>query len=84
MPISQIVGWVGMVLALLAYYLISSKKVEGESWSFQLLNLVGASCIGVNALAQKAWPVLGLEVAWVFIAVLALAKSWKKKLGGTR
>ena len=38
----DILGWIGAVLILLAYALISFKKVEGNSIKYQLLNVVGS------------------------------------------
>ena len=51
-----IAGWVGMSLILMAYYLISVKKITGESNLYQLLNFVGAFCLIYNTFIQRAWP----------------------------
>lgn len=72
--IISVIGWTGTFLILIAYYLISNEKVDNRSRSYQWMNLFGALGVAVNAYANSAWPVFGLEVAWALIAVKALAK----------
>ncbi|MCB9771884.1 MAG: hypothetical protein H6754_04985 [Candidatus Omnitrophica bacterium] len=72
--ISNTLGWIGTTLFLIAYYLVSNKKIDATGKSFQLINLAGALCLGINVFHQKAWAALGLEVAWATIAILALTK----------
>lgn len=68
----EIIGWTGTILVLLAYFLVSSGKIKGISKVFQLLNLFSAIFLGINATAHGAWPVLGLNIAWATIALVAL------------
>lgn len=72
---AQIFGWIGASLVILAYFLVSYKKVDGGSKIYQLMNLVGAVGVGVNAFYQQAWPPLAIQVVWGIIAILALAES---------
>jgi len=71
------IGWVGMVLILLAYYLVSSGKVKGSSISYQLLNLLGAIGVLINSSAQKAWPSAALNGIWASIALKTLLMGKK-------
>lgn len=75
MEINQLIGWIGSLMLIFAYFLLSQGKVKGGNVGYQLLNLLGALFIGVNVYAQEAWPVLFLESVWAAIAVAALAKS---------
>ncbi len=70
----QIIGWVGAFLVVLAYILVSTKKVSGDSKPYQMLNLFGAIGVGVNVFHQKAWPALAIQLVWGVIAIIALAK----------
>ena len=76
--IVQILGWIGTFLIILAYILVSNKKVEGNSTSYQVMNLFGALGVGINVLYQRAWPAVALEVIWIVIAVVILVKAKKK------
>jgi len=66
-------------MVLLAYYLVSTKKVAGTNRAYQLLNLFGAIGIGANVFHQKAWPAVALQVAWGLIAIISLCFHAKKK-----
>lgn len=70
--ISTIAGWIGMVLILVAYYLVSVKKVSGQAYIYQLLNFFGALGIIWNTFAQRAWPAMILNVVWAIIAVITI------------
>lgn len=75
---SQVIGWIGTFLIVLAYFLVSNKKVTGDNKSYQAINLIGAICVGVNVYYQHAWPALALQIVWGIIAIVALVKSGKK------
>ena len=74
-----IAGWIGMVLILAAYYLVSAKKVTGQSRLYQLLNFFGAFGIAWNTLVQQAWPAMTLNVVWAIIAIRTLLLFKKGK-----
>lgn len=71
---TQIFGWAGALLIISAYFLISHKKLSGANKIYQLMNLIGATGVGVNALYQEAWPSFFIQVIWIIIAVASLIK----------
>lgn len=71
------IGWIGTFLIVLAYFLVSTKKVDGQSKSYQTLNLLGAIAVGVNVLHQHAWPALALQIIWGIIAIVSLIETKK-------
>ncbi len=75
-----IAGWIGMILILIAYYLVSIKKVTGESRFYQSLNFFGALGIIYNTFVQQAWPAMTLNVVWALIAIRTLLLARKNKL----
>ncbi|MFZ5912376.1 MAG: CBU_0592 family membrane protein [Chloroflexota bacterium] len=72
----DILGWTGTSLYLVAYALVSLKKVEGDSTLYQGMNIVAGILLIVNTLYWKAYPSLGLNAAWIGIALLTL---WRKR-----
>lgn len=76
----DISGWIGMVLILVAYYLVSGKKVTEEAKSYQLLNLFGAIGIVVNTYFYRAWPAMTLNIVWALIALKTLLLRERKSL----
>lgn len=68
----NIVGWAGTILMIAAYFLVSTRKVESNDKSYQLMNLFGAVFLGTNVFYQKAWPAVAFEALWILIAIYAL------------
>ena len=70
----QISGWLGTILIVSAYFLLSRKKITGQSKTYQFLNLVGAVTLGIAVFHQGAWSALALNVVWATIAIVTLVK----------
>lgn len=79
MPFSEIIGWIGTDLIVLAYFLVSNKKVSSTGATYQLMNLFGALGVGANVLVQKAWPSVALQAIWFLIAMIALVRIFVSK-----
>ena len=75
--ISSYAGWIGMILILLGYYLISSGKVDGRSRSYHAINFLGAFGITINVFVQHAWPTVTLNVVFALIALWGLFRKNK-------
>lgn len=73
----QIIGWVGTIMVVLAYFLNSTGRINFNSSKYQLLNLLGAIGVGFNVFHQQAWPALALQVTWGIIAILSLIRKKK-------
>ena len=69
-------GWTGAALVLLAYGLISTQWLEGHSFSYQALNMAGAFLLVVNSYYLGAYPSVGVNAAWIGIALLTLLRDW--------
>lgn len=78
----HIIGTVGAVLLLLAYFLVSRKKVDGGSRFYQVLNIIGAAMLAVLTLYTQAWAAMGLNVIWVVIGIATLGKIASEKKRG--
>ncbi len=76
----ELVGWVGTVFIILAYFLlVIFKKIDEDSRLYQWLNLLGAIGVGINVFSHQAWPPFALQVAWGIIAVISLVKKPSRK-----
>ena len=77
MGITDIIGWGGTFLIVLAYFLVSNKKVSSTGATYQFMNFFGAIGVGVNVIHQKAWPSVALQAIWFIIATVSLIKIKK-------
>lgn len=75
--ILEILGWCGTALVLLSYFLLTTKKLTGQSMIYQGMNLIGGVAIATNALFNGALPPATLNIIWSFIAIYGLAKGIK-------
>ncbi len=71
----NVVGWVGMALLVGAYALVTAGKVQGTSLLFQLMNLLGGFLLMLNSAYYGAWPSAGLNVVWVVVGTVGLARA---------
>lgn len=80
----DILGWTGAVLILTGYALISFKRVEGTSFVYQLLNILGSIFLTANTFYYGAIPSSLVNIIWAMIAAAAIISivrnSGKKKL----
>jgi hypothetical protein len=70
-------GWIGAIMLLLAYFLVSTKRAGGTSIRYQSLNVVGSVLVGTNAFYYSALPSFGINVVWIGIGITALASRRK-------
>ena len=74
----DIAGWAGVVALLVAYGLVSTKRIEGDAVIYQLLNLAGAALLIVNSAYHGAYPSVVINVIWIGIALFALWHKWAR------
>lgn len=70
----HLVGAVGTILVLGAYFLVSTRRIRSESVAFQAMNLSGALLLTGYAFALAAWATVVLNGIWGIIALAALTR----------
>ncbi len=71
----EIVGWLGALLVLLAYALVSTSRLEPRSVLYQALNIGGALGLVLNSGWNGAIPSATVNIIWIGIGVYALAQT---------
>ena len=71
----EIAGWTGSFLILLAYSLITARKLSGNSKMYQLLNVVGSMLLIVNTIYHRALPPAALNLIWLGIGIFSLIST---------
>lgn len=72
----DILGWTGSILYLLAYALVSAKKVEGDSLLYQGINILAGVLLVIYTLSLGAYATTGLNAVWVAIGLITLGRKW--------
>ena len=76
--IFDICGWIGTILVLIAYLLLSTNKISNGK-IYQLINLLAAIFMAIGLFPKNAWFSFALQVIWGVIAAIALIKIYKEK-----
>lgn len=67
------IGWVGAAALLVAYAMISHKKLEGDSGAYQLLNISGSILLAANTIFYGSYPSSFVNLIWAGIAAFSIA-----------
>lgn len=74
----NLIGWVGSAGVLLAYVLVSTNRLKGDSIPYQMLNLFGSVFLMTNTIYFGAYPSTFVNLVWLFIAIFALVRAARK------
>ena len=77
----EVCGWIGAVLVLVAYYLVTVGKVKADSMYFQLINILGASLLVLYTYHCHAFASMIVNLIWIvigFTSVFKLTENQKK------
>jgi hypothetical protein len=78
----DILGWSGAILILLAYFMVSSHRLDGRNRLYQLMNIVGSILLIINTLHYKTYPLFALNMVWMLIAVVAFVQIYLGRKSG--
>ena len=73
----DIIGWIGMVLVLIAYLLLSTNRINNGKL-YQTLNFFASLFMAIGLFPKNAWFSFALQVIWGCIAIIALKKICNK------
>ena len=76
--IFDIIGWIGMILVIVPYLLLSLNKIE-NGVLYQLLNLLSSLLMAIGLYSKNAWFSFALQIIWGIVAILGLIKLSKNK-----
>jgi hypothetical protein len=76
----EIIGWVGAVLILGAYALLSGGRLGPESRTYHVMNILGAAGFVVNSGWNGALPSAAMNFVWIFIGVYGLRQRRKLQI----
>lgn len=75
----ETLGWIGSGCVLVAYMLNMNKKLATDSPLYYGLNIVGSIFLIINTAVHKAYPSMAVNIVWVLIPVVTVAKHRKMR-----
>lgn len=74
----EIIGWIGAFLYIIAYFLVSIKKLKADHLNFQLLNISGGRMFDRQFIAPVRLSKPFLRTAYAAIGVFAIYYNRRK------
>ena len=71
-------GNVGAALIIIMYLLLQMKRIGSDSYSYSLLNAVGAGLIILSLLAEFNLSAFIIEFFWLMVSLYGIY-NWKKR-----
>lgn len=71
----DIVGLLGTLMILVAFFLLQARRMSGTGLPYQLLNLFGAAGVLVSLAGTFNLSVFLLESAWVLVSAYGIVRS---------
>ncbi|MDQ3048783.1 MAG: hypothetical protein M3R27_14630 [Bacteroidota bacterium] len=80
MNINDWIGFTGVSILLLAFFLNLANKIEKDNISYILLNIVGAGIACVASILINYLPFVILEGSWAIVSLAALINMYRKRI----
>ncbi len=71
----DLIGTGGVVLILVAYFLLQTERWSGQSLSYSLVNLIGSLMITVSLIYDFNLSSFIIEVAWIAISIYGIVRA---------
>jgi len=68
----EVIGWLGALLLLLAYFLLIHKNLTSRSKMYQWMNIIGSFLLALNTLTIKAYPSFLTNIIWFLIGLYGI------------
>jgi hypothetical protein len=77
MNLTDWLGFIGVLLILLAYFLNTFGIIVSKNLNFILLNLIGSILACLASVLLKYIPFILLEAIWAIVSLISLLKYFK-------
>ena len=71
----EFAGWLGALLILGAYGLMTAGWLQARSALYQWMNIVGAAGFIINSGWNGAWPSAWLNIVWLAIGIYGITRT---------
>ncbi|MEH6682599.1 MAG: hypothetical protein V7724_18805 [Sediminicola sp.] len=84
MLLYTIIGWIGALVFILAYLLLSLQILSAKKKLYHVLNAIGGICLIINAVHLRDFPNLVVNAVWAVIALGAMGNLYYLKQKGIK
>ena len=80
MKLTDWIGFIGVAILLIAFFLNLSNKLHKDSLAYVLMNIFGAGIACLASVLINYLPFVVLEGCWTLVSIGALVKIMRKKV----
>lgn len=73
------IGTLGVLLILLAYFLLQTERMHAQAIPYSVMNLLGASLITVSLMYEFNFSAFVIELCWIAISVFGITRTLKRR-----
>lgn len=71
-------GLFGVILILLAYFMLQAGRVRGDALVYQLMNAFGAIAVLISLLYAFNLSAFVMETAWLAVSIYGIARGRRR------
>ena len=79
MTTTDVIGFIGVTILLIAYFLNMTNKIEKDSLVYLQMNFFGAGLACLASVLMKYLPFIILEGCWTIVSAFGLLKYINQK-----
>lgn len=79
MTTTDVIGFIGVTILLIAYFLNMTNKIEKDSLAYLQMNFFGAGLACLASVLMKYLPFIILEGCWTIVSAFGLLKYINQK-----
>ncbi len=68
-------GLLGMLLILIAFFMVQAHKWSQDGLTYDMINFVGSALLVIYGVAGKAWPFVILNGVWAIYSLKDVVKD---------
>ncbi len=76
---TDLIGFIGVAILLIAYFLNLINKVKNSDFTYLIMNLMGAGASCLASILLNYLPFIILEASWTLVSAIGLFTYFKKK-----
>jgi len=74
------IGFLGVVVVLAAYGLLTAGKLKSDDWRYPVLNIVGTLGIVASLFVQFNLPSMVTQLMWIAISIIGIMRIARKRV----
>ncbi len=79
--VTEAIGWAGALILLVAYAMLSFKKIASDSMGYQNANIIAGALLTIYSFAKSAFASMFVNFIWVLIGIGAVWALRRKRKG---